>query len=56
GAKELYDAYQGIGLKLEDFEGPKYKRIDHIRMLIRDGRLDDTLRWGNTSGASKHST
>ncbi|MDH3217710.1 MAG: SDR family oxidoreductase, partial [Candidatus Krumholzibacteria bacterium] len=32
GAKELYDAYQGIGLKLEDFEGPKYKRIDHIRM------------------------
>ena len=45
GAGELYDTYKQIGLTLEDFEGPKYKRIDHIRMLIEEGHLDDSLRW-----------
>jgi nucleoside-diphosphate-sugar epimerase len=45
GAKELLDAYRRIGLKLEDFEGPKYKRIDHIKWLIKSGRLGDDLRW-----------
>ena len=44
GAQELYDAYRTIGLKLEDFEGPRYKRIDHIRKLIASGRLDSSLR------------
>lgn len=44
GAQELYDAYRTIGLKLEDFEGPRYKRIDHIRKLIAAGRLDSSLR------------
>lgn len=44
GAQELYDAYRTIGLKLEDFEGPHYKRIDHIRKLIAAGRLDSSLR------------
>jgi hypothetical protein len=45
GAQELYEAYQKIGLKLEDFEGPRYKRIDHIKMLIAKQELDDSLRW-----------
>jgi nucleoside-diphosphate-sugar epimerase len=44
GAQELYDAYRMIGLKLEDFEGPRYKRIDHIRKLIALRRLDSSLR------------
>ncbi|GIW02203.1 NAD(P)-dependent oxidoreductase [Roseiflexus sp.] len=44
GAQELYDAYRSIGLTLEDFEGPRYKRIDHIRKLIVSGRLDSSLR------------
>ncbi len=44
GAQELYDAYRTIGLKLDDFEGPRYKRIDHIRKLIASGRLDSSLR------------
>lgn len=52
GARELYEAYQRIGIKLEDFEGPKYKRIDHIKMLIRDGRLDERLRWTDVKAAS----
>ncbi len=45
GAQELYTAYQRVGLRLEDFEGPRYKRIDHIRQLLQTQRLDKTLRW-----------
>jgi nucleoside-diphosphate-sugar epimerase len=45
GARQLYQAYQQAGLRLEDFEGPRYKRIDHVKMLLKTGRLDNTLRW-----------
>ncbi|MEM9040499.1 MAG: NAD(P)-dependent oxidoreductase [Actinomycetota bacterium] len=45
GAKELYEAYQRIGVTLEEFEGPTYRRIDHIRGLIDSGRLDSSLCW-----------
>jgi len=45
GAKELFDAYKNVGLKVEDFEGPRYRRIDHIKGLMRDGLLGNDLRW-----------
>jgi nucleoside-diphosphate-sugar epimerase len=45
GAKQLYEAYQNIGLRLEDFEGPRYRRIDHIKELISNGNLSTDLRW-----------
>jgi nucleoside-diphosphate-sugar epimerase len=45
GAQELYEAYQKVDLKLDEFEGPKYKRIAHIKQLLNDGSLDETLRW-----------
>jgi nucleoside-diphosphate-sugar epimerase len=45
GAKQLYDGFREIGLRLEDFEGPRYRRIDQLRDLIRAGHLDDQLRW-----------
>jgi nucleoside-diphosphate-sugar epimerase len=45
GAQELYEAYRSIGLRLEDFEGPKYKRIDHIKELMKKGTLGPDLRW-----------
>ncbi len=45
GAEELYAAYHEIGLKLEDFEGPKYRRISHIQQLLKNGLLDTDLRW-----------
>ena len=44
GAKQLYEAYKKIGLRLEDFEGIRYKRIDHIKHLRQIGRLDADLR------------
>lgn len=45
GAQELYEAYNRVGLKLEEFEGPRYRRLKHIKSLMEAGRLDDTLRW-----------
>lgn len=44
GAEELYQAYRGANLTLEDFEGSRYNRIAHVQQLIADGLLDDTLR------------
>jgi nucleoside-diphosphate-sugar epimerase len=48
GAESLYAAYRTIGLVLEDCEGPRFKRIDHLRHLLATGRLDATLRWRTT--------
>jgi nucleoside-diphosphate-sugar epimerase len=45
GAIELYESYRKYGIRQEDFEGPRYKRIDHIKRLLSTGRLDETLRW-----------
>lgn len=45
GAEELYAAYQKVGITLDDFEGPRYKRIAHIQKLLNAGNIDDTLRW-----------
>ena len=45
GARQLYEAYKDIGLKLEDFEGPRYRRIDQLRDLMREGQLGEDLRW-----------
>jgi nucleoside-diphosphate-sugar epimerase len=47
GAKQLYDVYRSIGLKLEDFEGPRYRRIDQIKQLIGSGHLGSDLFWKN---------
>jgi len=44
GARELYETYKSVGLTLEEFEGPKFQRIGHIRKLIEDGIIDPTLR------------
>jgi nucleoside-diphosphate-sugar epimerase len=45
GAQELYEVYERIGLTLEEFEGPKYQRIGHIKYLLSHDYLDTTLRW-----------
>jgi nucleoside-diphosphate-sugar epimerase len=45
GAEELYSAYREVGLTVEEFEGVRYKRIAHIRALIEEGAIDETLRW-----------
>jgi nucleoside-diphosphate-sugar epimerase len=45
GAEELYDAYRRSGLVIEDCEGPRFKRIDHLKHLLATNRVDSTLRW-----------
>lgn len=45
GAEELYHAYAESGLTLEDFEGPRYQRIGHIKKLIAEGVVDTDLRY-----------
>ncbi len=44
GAEQLYDAYRRSDLTLEEFEGPRYQRIAHIRKLLADGWLSADLR------------
>ncbi len=45
GAEQLYEAYKRSGVTLEEFEGPRYLRIAHIRKLLADGVLDRDLRY-----------
>jgi len=45
GAEQLLEAYKDVKIRLEDFEGPRYKRIDHIKHQIDSGRLGRDLRW-----------
>jgi len=51
GAEQLYKAYQTSGLTLEEFEGPRYQRIGHIKKLLADGILDAELRYAHRRGA-----
>ena len=44
GAETLYAAYREIDLTLEEFEGPRYQRIGHIKKLISGGVIDERLR------------
>ncbi len=44
GVEQMLRMYQQHGLTLEEFEGPRYQRIGHIRKLIADGIVSDQLR------------
>ena len=44
GARELYEAYRATGLTLDEFEGPRYQRIAHIRHLLEARIIDHHLR------------
>lgn len=44
GARQLYEAYRAGNLTLEEFEGPRYQRIAHVRQLIATGVIDTDLR------------
>jgi len=43
GADELLAAYRREGLTTEEFEGPRYLRIAHIKHLLECGLLDERL-------------
>jgi len=47
GIEELYEAYVRCGLTRDQFLSSRYLRIQHVRELQAQGRLDAQLRWGN---------
>ncbi|MEM3087830.1 MAG: NAD-dependent dehydratase, partial [Candidatus Bathyarchaeia archaeon] len=44
GAKQLYEAYKKVGITLEEFEGPRYRRISYLENSVNNGSLDKNLR------------
>ena len=44
GAKQLYEAYKKAGLLVEEFEGPRYRRITHLENSLKSGTVDSNLR------------
>jgi nucleoside-diphosphate-sugar epimerase len=53
GAEQLYKAYRASGVTLEEFEGPHYQRIGHIKKLLAEGILDADLRHTQPMPAGK---
>jgi nucleoside-diphosphate-sugar epimerase/SAM-dependent methyltransferase len=45
GVEQLYGFFKKYNLTEEEFEGEKYRRVSHVKMLMREGKLDSTLRW-----------
>ncbi|UCF18336.1 MAG: SDR family oxidoreductase [Gemmatimonadota bacterium] len=48
GIRQLFETYRETGLTLDEFEGPKFKRIAHVKQLVAEGLLDERLRWHST--------
>ena len=44
GAKQLYDAYKKVDLLVEDFEGPKYRRISNLEKKVKSGIFNKNFR------------
>lgn len=47
GVEELYEAYQRNGLTADDFKN-RYVRIAHVKHLLAEGLIDNTLQWTST--------
>ncbi len=45
GVQELYEAYKRVDLQPNEYEGPRYRRLKHIKSLMENGRLSNSLRW-----------
>jgi len=45
GMEELYAHYKSDGLTIEDLAGAKYLRIKQIEKLMKEGRINESLRW-----------
>lgn len=44
GVEELYATYERSNLTSQDFEGPRYQRVNHIKSLLSRGILESDLR------------
>jgi nucleoside-diphosphate-sugar epimerase len=53
GARELYEAYQSVGITASDLEMGRYIRISEIHRLQGAGRLDGGLHWAANLAETK---
>lgn len=52
GAEQVYEVLRGLKLAPEVFEGERYSRIEHLKVLLADGRVSPDLRWRSESVVS----
>lgn len=45
GAQELYEDYRAAGLTASDVDNGRYIRLRHLRTLMKQGQVDQLLRW-----------
>jgi nucleoside-diphosphate-sugar epimerase len=54
GIVQLYKAYRERGLRIEEYEGPRYKRVAFVKQLLASNRLDGSLRWSTKRAAAEN--
>ena len=52
GIEQIYAAYRDQGLTEEEFLGPRYLRLRHLKAMLADGAVDAELRWKEPQGRS----
>ncbi|MFC2053422.1 NAD-dependent epimerase/dehydratase family protein [Chloroflexota bacterium] len=49
GAEQLFEELKVYKVSQQDFEGPKFKRSEHIKYLMKKGYLEPSLRWNRAA-------
>ena len=52
GIEQLYAVFQKYGITATEFESDRYTRVKHLRKLIDQGLLDESLRWRDPAARS----
>lgn len=52
GIRQLHAAYRERGIRIEEYEGARFKRVAFVKQLIASERLDGTLRWSSKRAAA----
>jgi len=45
GAKELYETFKRVNLTVDDFQGRHYVRLNQLKHLLEEDKLEADLRW-----------
>ncbi len=52
GIMQLHHAYRERGIRIEEYEGARFKRVAFVKQLIATDRLDGSLRWSARQAAA----
>jgi nucleoside-diphosphate-sugar epimerase len=52
GARELFDAFHKVDLRLETFQSHRFVRLAHLKLLLENGELGEDLRWCQSAEAT----